>query len=151
LIWGDSATTKLSTTAASAAPVYDVDAASSEAMIDSMRAERDQAKREAQALTKAEEERDQALRLIEQARGQANRDMDQVRTEMNAKVAEAVPNAKQIKLNGISSGRQSISFGNDDFRVHPSMTAFLVFENGIQFKYQLDGNLVVYSGSNEAL
>ena len=133
LIWGDSASTKLSTTVTEAAPMYDTDASASDVTISAFRAERDQARKEAQ-----------------QANDQARQDVDQARKDIDARIAAAVDNAKQIRFgNGVYASRQSVSFRT--FKLGPSENPFLRFENGNQFKYQPDGNLVVYSSNGAAV
>lgn len=149
LIWGDSATTRYSTTTASPAPIYDVDAASSEILIDSMRAERDEVKKEVHALAMVKEERDQAVAAIEVARVQARKDFEEIKLQVKNYIAASAETGKRIILNGISSSRQSISYKGKEFRVKPSNVPFLTFENGTHFNFQSDGNLIVYSKSGE--
>lgn len=129
LIWGDSTSMKLSTTVTDAAPVYDTDFSASNATIEAYKEERDKARQETLDL------HDKTVQRV-----------DEVGKEFQIKIAEAREQAKQIKFaNGVHTTRQSVSFKGDTFRVSPSNTPFLRFENGNDFIYQLDGNLTVYT------
>lgn len=146
LIWGDSASQKLSTTVAEAAPVYDTDSVSTDAIINTYKEERDQARSETQKV------RDESARNAEQAMQKAQQQVDRERADMDRRINEEVENRKQIRFgNGVYTGRQSVTFRGDSFNVAPSSTPFVRFENGTQILYQTDGNLVVYSGSGRAL
>lgn len=127
VVWGDSSSKVLHTTVAEAAPVYDVDAISFNAL---------------------EEERDQARKDAAKAR----EDMNRERADINRKVEEEVKKRKQITFgNGAYSSRQSVSFKGESLVALASETPFLTFENGTNFKYKPDGNLVIYSGSGNVL
>ncbi|EXJ55901.1 hypothetical protein A1O7_08832 [Cladophialophora yegresii CBS 114405] len=131
LIWGDSTSTKLSNTVAEPAPVYDTDTNTNNATINAFREERDQARRE-----------------TEQAKAQAKTEIEKAKQDVDSRINQATEKAKQIKFaNGVSTGRQSVSFKGDTFKVSPNDKPFLVFENGNQFCYQRDGNLVVYDAN----
>lgn len=157
LIWGDSTSKKLSTTVAEAAPVYDTDAVSTDAIINTYKEERDQARRQ------TEEARAEGGRRAEQAAAQARQDaerekqelrqqMDRERGDIARRVNEEAERRKQIVFGaGVSTGRHSVTFRGDTFNVAPSEDAFVRFENGTHIKYQLDGNLVVYSGTGRPL
>lgn len=146
IVWGDSASKKLSTTVAEPAPVYDTDSVSTDAIISTYKEERDQARRETQ------EAKAEGARQAEQAVARARQDMDRERADMDRRIAEEVGRKKQITFgNGVYTGRQSVSFRGDSFNVRPSETPFVRFENGNKIIYQPDGNLVVYSGSNRVL
>lgn len=146
IVWGNSISKKLSTTVAEAAPVYDVDAVSTDAIINTYKEERDQARRETQ------EARVEGARQADQAAARARQEMDRERADIQRKISEEAEKQKQITFgNGLYSGRQSVTFQGDSFVVPPSDNAFLRFGNGTQFKYQLDGNLVVYGGSGQVL
>ena len=135
LIWGDSTSKSRANTVAEPAPIYDTDTNTNNATINAFREERDQARREA-----------------EQAKAQAKTEVEKVKQDVESRINTATEKAKQIKFaNGVSSGRQSVSFKGASFKVSPNDKPFLQFENGNQFCYQRDGNLVVYAANRSVL
>ncbi|PSR82112.1 hypothetical protein BD289DRAFT_454493 [Coniella lustricola] len=141
IIWGDSVSSKLSTTIADAAPVYDTDAATADANTNAMRSERDAARTDAQQQISAA--KNEAQQQINAAKNEAQKQINAAKQQSDREKAEAVENAKQIRFGcNVYSSRQSVSF--KAFKCPPTNDPFLRFENGNRINYQRDGNLVVY-------
>ncbi|KAF2151443.1 hypothetical protein K461DRAFT_280233 [Myriangium duriaei CBS 260.36] len=147
VIWGDETSTDLPPSLQKGALAYDTDPSTVDATVNAIKYERDQ------AITASQSAIAEAKRAADdQVKRESERLATDFKTRYDAGIASAIQDNKQIKFaNNVYTGRQSVSFRGDTFKASPSMTPFLIFENGNQFKYQPDGNLVVYSRSGAVM